>query len=175
MSQDTFDQGSRDAIDGILDQWHVERPDLDPSAKAILGRIIRLEPLIQQAYHEAFAPIGINEKDYGVLVVLRRAGAPYQLTPTDLARQRMITSGGMTAALDRLERKGLITRLPNPSDRRGSLVALTEAGLAVVDEAMVRHTAAEHEQVAALDEAERAQLAALLRKLLLAVEARASR
>jgi DNA-binding MarR family transcriptional regulator len=83
----------------------------------------------------------------------------------------MMTSGGMTAALDRLERKGLVARLPNPADRRGSLVRLTDAGRDVIDEAMTQHVRTEQRLVAGLDEHERAQLRVLLRKLLHGVDA----
>ena len=171
MRQDTLQQGTgKDAVDVIVDQWHEQRPELDPSAKHVTGRIIRLAGLFQQAYGEAFAPLGLNEGDYGVLAALRRSGAPYELTPTELARHRMMTSGGMTAMLDRLERKGLIARTPNPADRRGSLVRLTEEGLAMIDDAMVRHTDAEHALVAALGAEDQKRLTNLLRRLLLSVE-----
>jgi DNA-binding MarR family transcriptional regulator len=102
--------------------------------------------------------------------LMRRAGTPYRLTPTELARRRMMTSGGMTPVIDRLERRRLVARGPNPDDRRGSLVELTEARREVVDEAMALHAGAEQRLVAGLDDAEREQLAALLRKLLLSVE-----
>jgi DNA-binding MarR family transcriptional regulator len=105
-----------------------------------------------------------------VLSPLRRAGAPHELTPTELAKQRMMTSGGMTAALDRLERKGFVTRVPNPSDRRGSLVRLTDAGRAVIDEAMQQHVLTEQRLVSGLDTEEQAQLRVLLCKLLHAVD-----
>ena len=143
MSQDALQKGksraatsSTDAVDLIIEEWRRERPDLDPGPKEITGRIIRLAALFQQTYHDAFEPLGLNDGDYGVLAPLRRAGAPHELTPTELARHRMMTSGGMTAALDRLERKGLVVRIPNPADRRGSLVRLSDAGRAVIDDAM---------------------------------------
>ena len=132
-----------DAVDAIVEQWRRERPDLDPSAKHITGRIIRLGGIFQQVYGAAFDALGINETDYGVLAPLRRAGPPFELTPTELARQRMMTSGGMTAAIDRVERKGLVTRAPNPADRRGSLVRLTDEGRRVIDAAMERHAEVE--------------------------------
>jgi aminoglycoside phosphotransferase len=123
MSQDALQQdiseSGGDAVDVIVEQWRRERPDLDPSAKEITGRIIRLASLFQQANADAFEPLGLNEGDYGVLAPLRRAGVPHELTPTELARHRMMTSGGMTAALDRLERKGFVARVPNPAGRRG--------------------------------------------------------
>jgi DNA-binding MarR family transcriptional regulator len=134
--------------------------------------VIRLAGLFQQAYGEAFEPLGITEGEYGVLAALRRAGAPFRLTPTDLARTRMMTSGGMTAAIDRLERKGLVARAPNPADRRGSLVGLTDEGRRVIDEAMTRHVEVEHRLVEALPARDRERLADLLRRLLLGVDPR---
>jgi DNA-binding MarR family transcriptional regulator len=176
MRQDARQQGKSagdpeaDAVDRIIGQWRRERPDLDPSAKEITGRIVRLSGIFQAAYREAFAPLGVHDGDYGILVALRRTGAPYALTPSALARERMMTSGGMTAALDRLERKGLVERRPNPGDRRGSLVALTDDGRSVVDAAMAVHTDTEHRLVAAIDAKQRAQLGSLLAKLLTAVD-----
>jgi DNA-binding MarR family transcriptional regulator len=157
-------------VDAIVDQWHRERPELDTSAKEITGRIVRLSGLIQQAHAVAFTPLGINDKDYGILVALRRVGAPYELTPTELARQRMMTSGGMTAAIDRVERKGLVARAPNPADRRGSLVRLTDEGLAVVDAAMVHQIESERALVSSLPAEDRDRLVTILRSLLLAVD-----
>src|SRR5687767_12474479 len=90
-----------DAVDAIVEQWRRERPDLDPSAKEITGRIVRLAGLFQQTFSKAFEPLGITDGEFGVLSALRRAGAPFELTPTDLARHRTMTSGGMTAVIDR--------------------------------------------------------------------------
>jgi DNA-binding MarR family transcriptional regulator len=170
MSQDARRQGTSDAVDTIVEQWRRERPDLDPSGKHVTGRVIRLAGHFQQHAHEAVAPLGITESDYGFLAPLRRSGAPYRLTPTELARQRMFSSGGATAAIDRLERKGLVRRTPNPDDRRGFLVGLTDEGLRVIDEAMARHAGTEQAAVASLTRKERDQLGALLRKLVLALE-----
>ncbi len=170
MSQDALPQDEFDAVDRIVEQWRTERPDLDPSAKGITGRIVRLAGSFQRAFGEAFAPLELSEGDYGILVALRRAGDPHQLTPTDLARARMMTSGGMTAGLDRLERRGLLERRPNPDDRRGSIVALTADGLGKIDEAMAIHARIEHELVASLSAAQRDELAGLLRALVLGAE-----
>ena len=170
MRQDALQQGKGDAVDAIVDEWHRERPELDPSAKQITGRVVRLSSLFQQAYGEAFTPLGLHEADYGVLAPLRRAGAPFQLTPTELAKHQMMTSGGMTAAIDRLARRGWVQRLPNPNDRRGSLIQLTDEGRRTIDAAMELHTEVEHDLVSALSDKERAQLERLLRKVLLAVD-----
>ena len=176
MSQDALHQDKSDAVDAIVAQWHVERPDVDPSAKHITGRIVRLASLFQEqfneAYSEVFAALGLNEGDFGVLAPLRRSGEPFELTPTELARHKMITSGGMTAALDRLEAKGMIVRVPNPADRRGSLVRLTELGREVIDASMALHAEVEQMLVAPLDDDDKADLTRLLRKLLTATETR---
>ena len=176
MSQDALQQDSSlsDAVDAIVAQWRRERPDVDPSAKHITGRVIRLASLFQErfnrAYEAAFAKLGLNESDFGVLAPLRRAGEPFELTPTELARHRMITSGGMTAAIDKLERKGLVVRVPNPADRRGTLVRLTAEGRTLIDEAMVLHTDCEQRLVAPLGEDDARELQRILRRLLLATE-----
>jgi DNA-binding MarR family transcriptional regulator len=171
MGQDALHQDGLDAVDAIVAQWRQERPELDASAKQVTGRIVRLAGLFQQAYGAAFEDLGISVADYGILAPLRRAGPPFQLTPTELARQKMMTSGGMTAAIDRLERRGLVARTPNPADRRGSLVGLTEEGRSVIDEAMARHVEVEHRVLAGLGARQRADLQGLLRSLLLALEA----
>jgi DNA-binding MarR family transcriptional regulator len=171
------DSSAGDAVDAIVAQWRRERPDLDPSAKHITGRIVRLASLFQHAFEQdkqsAFAEYGLKESDFGVLAPLRRAGEPFELTPTELARHRMITSGGMTAALDRLEQKGLIVRVPNPDDRRGSLVRLTADGRRVIDASMELHAEVEHKLVAPLDEDDARELQRILRQLLLAMESSA--
>jgi DNA-binding MarR family transcriptional regulator len=177
MSQDALHQDTEtDAVDAIVAQWRTERPDLDPAAKHITGRIVRLAWLFQSEFERTkgagFGKHGLKETDFGVLSALRRSGEPYELTPTELARHRMITSGGMTAALDRLEAKGMIVRHPNPNDRRGSLVRLTEPGRELIDGSMVLHAQVEHTLVASLGEKDAKDLERLLRKLLIATEAR---
>lgn len=166
MSQDALQRDSGDAVDRIIGQWEVERPDLDPSAKGVTGRIVRLASIFQRRFGEAFAEFDLTNGDYGVLVALRRSGDPFELTPTDLACARMMTSGGMTAVIDRLERRALLERLPNPADRRGSIVRLTAEGRSIIDRAMDAHSAVEHELIAALDDRDRGRLASLLRILL---------
>ena len=159
-----------DAVDRILDQWRRERPDLDVTAKAVTGRIVRLAAIIDRRYREVFASEGLKEGDYGGLVALRRSGAPYELTPTELARSQMMTSGGMTSVIDRLERRGLVARAPNPADRRGSLVRLTPEGRSLIERAMERHVEVEQELIASLSNRERDDLVRGLRSLLLTLD-----
>lgn len=155
-----------DAVDRIIEQWRLVRPDLDPTAKAVTGRLVRAADVATRRFEAAFAPLGIKRGDYGALSALRRSGEPYELSPAQITKHLMVTSGGMSLMLDRLERAGLVRRRPNPDDRRGVLVALTAGGVRLVDEAMTVHAAAEHELVDGLTARERTQLAALLAKFL---------
>jgi DNA-binding MarR family transcriptional regulator len=156
-----------DEIDRIVEQWNRERPDLDVSPTETLQRITRLSLLQGASFARVFAPYGISFGEYLVLAALRRAGPPYQMNPTRLFNSVILSSGAMTKRLDRLEEMGFVERLPDPTDRRGRLVALTDRGRQLVDSAVADHLQNEQRLLGALDEGERDQLAALLRKLLL--------
>ena len=157
-----------DAVDRITAQWRRERPDLDSSPMEVIGRITRLSALIQRELERVFAQHGVAGGDFDVLATLRRSGAP--VTPGELSRSTMVTTGGMTKRLDRLEALGLIRRQPDPRDRRGRLIALTHNGRALVDRAVVAHLQNEERLLANLPAAKRKQLAALLRELLTALD-----
>jgi DNA-binding MarR family transcriptional regulator len=156
-----------DEIDRIVDEWNRVRPDLDVSPTHTLQRITRAGLLQGASFARVFAPYGISFGEYLVLAALRRAGPPYQMNPTRLFNSVILSSGAMTNRLDRLEEMDLVERLPDPSDRRGRLVALTDKGRELVDAAVVDHLANEEHLLAGLDPQERLQLAGLLRKLLL--------
>ena len=156
-----------DEIDRIVAQWNEQRPDLDVSPTHTLQRITRLGLLQAVSFARVFAPYGVSFGEYLVLAALRRAGPPYQMNPTQLFGSVILSSGAMTNRLDGLEQLGLVERLPDPNDRRGRLVALTDKGRALVDAAVIDHLANEERLLGALDAAEREQLAGLLRKLLL--------
>lgn len=172
MSRDALRQGrsGRDAVDAIVDEWAAERPGLDTTAKQVTGRIIRLAAFFQQAFGESSRTVGLENADFGILAPLRRAGVDSPLTPTELARRQMMTSGGMTAALDRLERRGLVERVPNPNDRRGSLVRLTDEGRDAIEAAVDLQADVERRLVDPLSAKEVDQLVGLLRRLLLAAD-----
>jgi DNA-binding MarR family transcriptional regulator len=155
----------RDGVDDILDQWRRERPDLDPAPIGIVGRVSRLARELEARLEPVYAAHGLEPGWHDVLATLRRNGEPYRMRPTDLTAQLMLTSSGTTKRLDRLEEAGLVTREPDPSDRRGTLIALTDAGRARIDAVTDAHLANEAELLAALSPDERDQLAALLRKL----------
>jgi DNA-binding MarR family transcriptional regulator len=156
-----------DEIDRIVAQWNETRPDLDVSPTHTLQRITRLGLLQAVSFARVFAPHGVSFGEYLVLAALRRAGPPYRMNPTKLFGSVILSSGAMTNRLDGLEGIGLIERLPDPTDRRGRLVALTDKGRELVDTAVVDHLANEERLLVALNAEEREQLAGLLRKLLL--------
>jgi len=161
---------AQDTVDLMLDQWHRERPDLDVAATGILGRISRLAVLVEREMDKVFKPQGLTSADFIVLAALRRSGQPYQLTPKALTSAMMVTSGGTTKRLDRLETRGLIRREPDPSDRRGTLVTLTDHGLATIDTIETEHVANEKQLIADLSPKQRETLANLLRELALTLE-----
>lgn len=160
----------QDGVELILAQWAQERPDLDASPMGVIGRIFRLSHIFQQGVQEVFSSFGLHRGEFDVLATLRRTGEPYRLTPTELSNALMVSSGGMTSRLDRLEKAGLVVRQPDPSDRRGSQVGLTEEGLRLADEIVTEHVSNEHRLLDALGEAEQVALADLLRELLLSLE-----
>lgn len=155
-----------DEIDRIVGEWNATRPDLDVSATHVLQRITRLSLLQLDSFARVFAGHGLTWGEYVVLAALRRAGPPYRMNPTALYGSVMLSSGGMTKRLDRLERAGLVERLPDPADRRGRLVALTDRGRELVDAAVVDHLENEERLLGALSTSERTVLSELLRKLL---------
>ena len=157
-----------DGVDRIIEQWGRERPDLDTAAMAVFGRIFRLSRLAGDRMEQAYAPFGIGRPEFDVLATLRRAGPPYRLSPGELAGSMMLSTGGTTARLDRLEKAGLVERSPSPSDRRSVLVSLTGQGLAVIDEAVAAGLAEQQRLLARLPEAKRRQLDDLLREALAA-------
>ena len=159
-----------DAVDRIVGQWAAVRPELDTVPMAVIGRIFRISDAIGTRMERAYAPFGISRGEFDVLATLRRAGAPYALAPGDLSSALMITSGGITGRLDKLERAGLLRRSPDPDDRRGVRVTLTDEGVALIDNAVQAGLAVQREvldssltprQIDELDELLRAVLLSL--------------
>lgn len=155
-----------DHVDWALAEWRRERPDLDTSAKAVTQRLGRSAYLFERALERAFADFGLSPQEFYVLGVLRRAGTPYRMSPSALARTLLLTSASVTHRVDRLEAAGLVARTPDPADRRSVLVGLTRAGRELADRAVEVLVALEHRTVAGLSANERKDLARLLRKLL---------
>ncbi|MBA2949268.1 MarR family winged helix-turn-helix transcriptional regulator [Streptomyces himalayensis] len=164
--QDKATEQVKDAVDAIIEQWATVRPDLDTTAMEVFGRVYRLARTMGDRVEKVYAPFGISRGEFDVLATLRRADKPYTLSPRQLSAALMLTTGGMTGRLDKLERAGLLRRSPDPHDRRALQVTLTEKGLAVVEEAVVAGLQVQTEALSALDEQQAGQLADLLRKLL---------
>ncbi|MBC9734413.1 MarR family winged helix-turn-helix transcriptional regulator [Nocardioides marmotae] len=156
----------QDEVDELVEAWARERPDLDFDAVAVFSRISRLARHLDLARRQAFTEHGIETWEFDVLAALRRAGAPYELSPGRLLRETLVTSGTMTNRVDRLAARGLVERYPDPDDRRGVIVRLTAEGKTAVDGAFTALLRAEQGLLADLPPAERHQLADLLRRLL---------
>src|SRR5262245_2119564 len=132
-----------DHMDAIVAQWGAERPDLDVTALAIMGRLFRAAQLADAQLANKISAHELQPGWFDLLAALRRSGPPFELNPTQLLATTMLSSGGMTKRLDRLEEAGLVARRPDPDDRRGTLVRLTTNGKAAVDAALVTHVANE--------------------------------
>ncbi len=156
----------RDEVDELVDAWARERPDLDLAPVEVFSRISRLGRHLDLARRDAFTAHQIESWEFDVLAALRRAGAPYELSPGRLLRETLVTSGTMTNRVDRLTARGLVERLPDPKDRRGVLVRLTPDGRTTVDGAFEALLEAEQTFLADLHAKDRTQLAGLLRTLL---------
>jgi DNA-binding MarR family transcriptional regulator len=155
-----------DEVDRIVIAWERERPDLDVAPLRILSRVSRLARHLDLARSAAFAERGLELWEFDVLSALRRSGKPYQLSPGQLVNQTLVTSGTMTNRVDRLAARGFVERSPDPNDRRGVIVGLTDTGREVVDAALAELLDRERDLLARLPERDRTALAALLRALL---------
>jgi DNA-binding MarR family transcriptional regulator len=156
----------RDEVDELTEAWARERPDLDLGPVAVFSRISRLARHLDLARREAFTAHEIESWEFDVLAALRRAGAPYELSPGRLIRATLVTSGTMTNRIDRLSARGYVERYPDPDDRRGVIVRLTADGRAAVDAAFAALLDAERGLLEDLPERDRTRLASLLRILL---------
>jgi len=156
---------SSDEVDRIVEAWARERPDLDFSPLQVLSRVGRLARHLELARRTAFAASDLELWEFDVLSALRRAGAPYQLSPKALLQQTLVSSGTMTNRIDRLVERGLVERRTDPNDGRGILVVMTEDGRERVDAAIRTLLTAEAELLERLTAADQERLSALLRKL----------
>lgn len=136
----------------------------------IIGRIRRISQHLLREMEKTFAEHGLQDGSFDVLATLRRSGPPYALSPGDLMRTMMITSGTMTNRIDQLVKAGLVKRTPNPEDGRGFIVSLTKKGFNVIDEAVTAHVETQKRLTAALSKEERAMLNTLLGKYLASFE-----
>jgi DNA-binding MarR family transcriptional regulator len=158
-----------DTTDRVLSGWTQARPDLEVRELQVTARLSRIGPHLARRQEEVFGRFGLNRGEVGLLSSLRIA-EPHRLSPTRLARGLMLSSAGVTSRIDRLERRGLVRRLPDPNDRRGVIIELTEAGLDVVDAAVAANSISDRQLLERLEPDELVTLESLLRKLLAGLE-----
>jgi DNA-binding MarR family transcriptional regulator len=157
-------------VDRIVAEWARENPELDTSAIALIGRVMRASRLLHLEVERPLAEFDLTITEFNTLNALRRAGPPHKLSPTDVGVSLLFSSGGLTKLLERLESRGLISREPNPDDGRGVMVALTPAGRQLQEEAMAAHQLNEEWLLSTLTRAQRERLNSILRELLVALE-----
>jgi len=165
MSDDAI--GSRtDRAGRAYLEWQRERPDLEALPMVLFGRLTEIAERARKDHiRPFFAEHGLQGGEFDVLATLRRSGAPYALNPTALYEATIVTSGAMTARIDKLETAGLVERRRDPDDRRGTLVALSDTGFALIDRLMALHVANQTRLLAGLTDEERTELTRLLGKL----------
>ena len=154
-----------DEVDRIVDAWVRERPDIDFTPLQVLSRVGRLARHLDRSRRTAFAASDLEPWEFDVLAALRRAGAPYQLSPKSLLQQTLVSSGTMTNRIDRLVERRLVERRTDPHDGRGVLVVMTTKGREQVDAAITELVAEEADLLAGLSRADQERLSGLLRKL----------
>ncbi len=160
-----------DAVDAVIEAWSAERPDLDFWPVGVIGRIQRLARLLDRAIQDLCATHGLEQSEADLLMTLRRAGAPYQLSANALLKAALVTSGAITNRVDRLENKGLVERVRSSQDRRSVDVRLTDHGRTTVDTLIADHIANEARLLQKLPRRRADALAGLLRQLLQSLEA----
>lgn len=154
-----------DRVERFVEQWREQRPDLDPSPMAIIGRMRRVSDDFTASLIENYRRFGIGEGEFDVLCALRRAGDPFALPQREIAEHTMVTAGATSKRVDRLMAGGLVSRHPLVVDGRGRVVTLTRSGRMLIDEMYPVHLTTEEALLAPLNAAERAQLEVLLIKL----------
>lgn len=158
----------QDVADIGMAMWLRERPEIDCSGKAITGRILRLADIFMAAMDQNMTRFGVRYSQYAIVGTLRASGKPHRMSPSELQGRLMITSGGLSNLLKRVEKQGFIRRLDDPVDGRGVIVELTPAGFDLSEEAMVAQADVERALVSALPPEDQRIMADLLRRLVLA-------
>ncbi len=156
-----------DRVDKIIKQWHQERPDLDVEPMEVIGRIKQLSQYLLREMDKTFSVHGLNGASFDVLATIRRSGAPYGLSPSDLMASTMVTSGTMTNRVDQLVKAGLVERTPNPKDARGFIISLTKKGHVLIDQVLNDHVKTQAKLTTVLTEADKKSLNSILRKFLI--------
>jgi len=156
---------NRDLIDSLQSDWKQERPELNTDGMQIVGRILILSKILERRAGLAIADFHICYTDLDVLATIRRSGKPYELTPSQLMKSVLISSGAMTALLNRLSKLELVYRASDSRDGRIKLVGLTKKGLKIIDRAIEQRMHEANESITVLNKPEREELSLLLKKL----------
>ncbi|HEY6492494.1 MAG TPA: MarR family winged helix-turn-helix transcriptional regulator [Trebonia sp.] len=156
-------------MDAVIDSWRRELPELDRPGFDFVKRAARLSQLIEEALSRCLAPWNLTKGDYNVLSLLRTAGAPHELRPTDLRNRLVLTSGGIANIVNRLERMRLVERIPDQADGRSSWVRLTGDGVEVAEETIRAWCAVQEKMFGAVDPQLARQASDVLRTVLLAL------
>ncbi|KQZ68580.1 MarR family winged helix-turn-helix transcriptional regulator [Nocardioides sp. Root151] len=151
-----------DHVGRIIEQWSVERPDLDTAPMGVIGRLHRVADAVRERLIEVYAEFGLSEGEFDLLAALRRSGSPYELSPSNLAASTMVTSGAITKRVDRLEARGLVVRRKQEHDGRARTIVLSPAGRKLIDRAVEAHYANEKQLLEGLPDIDRARLARIL-------------
>jgi DNA-binding MarR family transcriptional regulator len=159
-----------DTIETFISEWTRERPDLDFTYLATLGRILRVSAHLREQMDAWLSPFGLTWDMFDLLASLQRSGAENGLRPTDLYKACMLSSGATTNRIDRAERLNYAVRRPDPEDGRAVRIALTRRGQALAHKAMTEHSTRAGKISDRLTAKEQEQLAHLMRKLLLSFE-----
>ncbi|MFN8161747.1 MAG: MarR family transcriptional regulator [Solirubrobacterales bacterium] len=168
-------QSTGDHVDRIVVEWGRAIPDLNTDAIALMGRLVRAARLLQIEIDKTLGAFDLTINEFNALCALRRSDPPHRLSPKAVGVSLLFSSGGLTKLLERLEKRGLISREPDPNDGRGVLISLTPYGRELQERAMRAHQANEEELLSPLSMSQRDVLNSTLRDLLIAYEASAGR
>jgi len=164
-----------DHVDRIVSEWADEYPSLDTEAMAVIGRILRIARYLERDVAIELGHFGLSISEFNALSALRRQGHPYALSPTELSHGLLLSSGGLSKLIERLESRGLVARTRDETDGRGVVVALTDQGHALQQAAIEAHVVNEDQLLSPLDSDVRGELTEILRTLLVAFEGNVGR
>ena len=155
----------KDFVDLLIDDWRREIPELDVDAMAVVGRILRLSNLLYRRTNELFRDFDLTYSEFDILATIRRSGSALSMKPSELANAVLLTSGAITAALDRLEAKGLVAREYDENDRRSLRATLTARGRKLAEKLAALRFEDASDTIVCLTEREMAVTANALRKV----------
>ncbi|ENM5825199.1 MarR family winged helix-turn-helix transcriptional regulator [Vibrio metoecus] len=152
-----------DVVDRVQREWANENPELNTLPMSVIDRLLRITKRVERLMMGFYQQVGLTAGEFEVLMTLRRVGAPYCLTPSDLQASLLLSSGAMTNRLNRLEQKGLLTRGMSIYDRRNVEVTLTEKGVCRVEVLLLEYVALQEQLLSGFSVEEQESLSNQLR------------